>query len=370
MTDHSGPDEPTAAGGDGAAGAVPDAAGPGPGTRAPSPAGEVLGAATGGAATGGGAAGTADAADDAAPDRAGHPPSPESTAESGPRRARRLAAVRRFARSRAAVVGAVGLGVLVLMALLAPWVAPYDPYAQSPDNLLGPSGSHPLGTDELGRDIASRVMHGARASLVVGFGAAALGALVGVPLGLVAGYLGRWVDAVAMRLLDLLLAVPGILLALVIIAILGPGRLNLVLAIGIGAVPEFGRLTRAATLAIREHDFVVASRGMGAPTPDTMFRTVLPNVLGPILVQLVVTASLAVVIEAGLSLLGLGTAPPTPSWGAMLQEARSYLYQSPWYGVFPGLCLAFTVFCLDRVGRGLQLAVGTAVSSGAREGTL
>jgi peptide/nickel transport system permease protein len=295
---------------------------------------------------------------------------PGPAGEPGRPGVRRLAAVRRFARSRSALAGAAGLGLLVLMAVFAPWVAPFDPNEQSPEALLGPSGSHLLGTDELGRDIASRVIYGARASLLVGFGAAALGALVGVPLGLVAGYLGRWADAVAMRLIDLLLAVPGILLALVIIALLGPGRLNLILAIGIGSVPEFGRLTRAATLTIREQDFVVASRGMGASTPDTMFRTVLPNILGPILVQLVVTASLAVVVEAGLSLLGLGTAPPAPSWGAMLQEARSYLYQSPWYGVFPGLCLAFTVFCLDRVGRGLQLAVGAAVSSGTREGTL
>lgn len=254
--------------------------------------------------------------------------------------------------------------------MLAPWVAPYDPTAQGPDNLLGPSGSHLLGTDELGRDIASRVLHGTRSSLVVGFGAAAFGAVFGVPVGLLAGYLGRWTDAVAMRVMDLLLAVPGILLALVLIALLGPGQQNLVLAIGIGAVPEFGRLTRAATLTVRERDFVAASRGMGASAPDTMVRTVLPNVLGPILVQLVVTASLAVVIEAGLSLLGLGVPPPTPTWGGMLQQARAYLYDNPWYGVFPGLCLAFTVFCLDRVGRGLQLAVGTASGSGPREGTL
>ncbi|MGH8793172.1 MAG: ABC transporter permease [Stackebrandtia sp.] len=283
---------------------------------------------------------------------------------------RRLASARRFARSRSALVGASGLFLLIVLAVFAPLVAPYSPSAQDATNLLGPSGAHPLGIDELGRDVASRVIFGARASLVVGFGAALLGALVGVPLGLLAGYLGRWTDAVTMRFFDLLLAVPGILLALVLIALLGPGRMNLILAIGVGAAPEFGRLTRAATLSIRDRDFVVASRGMGAPAPDTMFRTVLPNVLAPVLVQLVVTASLAIVIEAGLSLLGLGTPPPDPSWGAMLQAARSYLYQSPWYGVFPGLCLAFTVFCLDRVGRGLQLAVGTKVSSGAREGAL
>ncbi len=270
----------------------------------------------------------------------------------------RFAAARRFARSRSAVVGAVGLAAIAVLALLAPIVAPYDPLAQGGEPLLGPSGTHPLGTDQLGRDIVSRIIHGARSSLIVAAGASVVGAGVGVPLGLVAGYLGRWADAVAMRVVDLLLAVPGILLALVIIAVLGPGRLNLILAIGIGAIPEFARLTRVATLELRERDFVLAARGMGASTPDTMLRTVLPNVLGPILVQFVITASMAIVIEAGLSFLGLGTPPPAPSWGGMLQDARSYLYQSPTYGLFPGLCLAATVFFLERIGRGLQLAVG------------
>ncbi|MDQ7905698.1 ABC transporter permease [Phytohabitans sp. ZYX-F-186] len=282
-----------------------------------------------------------------------------STAPNAPTPAprRRLASLRRFARSRSAVAGAAGLLVLAALALFAPLVAPFDPAAQDGEPLLGPSGAHLLGTDQLGRDILSRLIYGARASLVAAAGAAAVGAGIGVPLGLLAGYLGRWVDAVAMRLVDLLLAVPGILLALVIIVVLGPGRLNLILAIGIGAVPEFARLTRVATLSIRDRDFVLAARGMGASTPDTMVRTVLPNVLGPIVIQLVVTASMAVVVEAGLTFLGLGTPPPAPSWGGMLQDARSYLYQSPSYGLFPGLCLVATVFCLDRIGRGLQLAV-------------
>lgn len=296
-----------------------------------------------------------------------NPPTPTSA----PARRRRLAALHRFARSRSAVVGAVGLLLLVAVALLAPLVAPYGPAAQDGEPLLGPSGAHLLGTDQLGRDILSRLIYGARASLIAAAGAAAVGAGIGVPLGLLAGYLGRWVDAVAMRLVDLLLAVPGILLALVMIVVLGPGRFNLILAIGIGAVPEFARLTRVATLSIRDRDFVLAARGMGASTPDTMLRTVLPNVLGPIVIQVVVTASMAVVVEAGLAFLGLGTPPPAPSWGGMLQDARSYLYQSPSYGLFPGLCLVLTVFCLDRIGRGLQLAVsggsqhlGTRVTSG------
>jgi peptide/nickel transport system permease protein len=280
-----------------------------------------------------------------------------STASNALASRRRLAPLRQFTRSRSAVAGAVGLLVLVALAVFAPLVAPFDPTAQDGEPLLGPSGAYLLGTDQLGRDILSRLIYGARASLVAAGGAAAVGAAIGVPLGLVAGYLGRWVDAVAMRLVDLLLAVPGILLALVIIVVLGPGRLNLILAIGIGAVPEFARLTRVATLGIRDRDFVLAARGMGASTPDTMVRTVLPNVLGPIVIQLVITASMAVVVEAGLTFLGLGTPPPAPSWGGMLQDARSYLYQSPSYGLFPGLCLVVTVFCLDRIGRGLQLAV-------------
>ncbi|MCT2584506.1 ABC transporter permease [Actinophytocola gossypii] len=277
------------------------------------------------------------------------------TTATSPRR--RLAPLRRFTRSRSAVVGAVGLLVLVVLAVFAPLIAPFDPTAQDGEPLLGPSGANLLGTDQLGRDILSRLIHGARASLIAAGGAAMVGAGIGVPLGLLAGYLGRWVDAIAMRLVDLLLAVPGILLALVMIVVLGPGRLNLVLAIGIGAVPEFARLTRVATLGIRDRDFVLAARGMGASTADTMVRTVLPNVLGPIVIQFVITASMAVVVEAGLTFLGLGTPPPAPSWGGMLQDARSYLYQSPSYGLFPGLCLVLTVFCLDRIGRGLQLAV-------------
>ncbi|TWD84625.1 peptide/nickel transport system permease protein [Kribbella amoyensis] len=279
---------------------------------------------------------------------------------SGSQAHRRLEPLRRFAQSKSAVVGATGLLILIVVAVFAPLIAPFDPNAQSGGSLLGPSGGHLLGTDQLGRDILSRMIHGARASLIAAAGAVVVGAGIGVPLGLLAGYLGRWVDAIAMRFVDLLLAVPGILLALVMIVALGSGRLNLVLAIGIGAVPEFARLTRVATLEIRDRDFVLAARGMGASTPDTLVRTVLPNVLGPIVIQVVVTASMAVVVEAGLAFLGLGTPPPAPSWGGMLQDARSYLYQSPSYGLFPGLCLVATVFCLDRIGRGLRLAVSGA----------
>lgn len=291
-------------------------------------------------------------------------PPPNGAANGAPAR---FGAVRRFARNRGALIGLIVLGVIGLAAALAPVVAPYNPLAQGDSFLAGPGvGGHPLGTDELGRDLLSRLIYGARSSLVVAIASAAVAALIGVPIGLVAGYLGRWVDSISMRIVDVVLAIPGILFALLIVIILGAGYVNLVLAIALFSMPAFARLARASTLAIREREFVQAARGMGAGTSDTMFRTVLPNILPPIVVQLIVTASLAVVIEASLSFLGLGVPPPDPTWGGMLQESRSFLYQNPWYGVFPGIALTLTVLCLDQIGRGLQSAVGTSVSSGAR----
>ncbi len=287
-----------------------------------------------------------------------------ATVEVQPRRAKSSkltnnVPLRRFLRQRSAVAGAIGLGLLVVAALAAQFIAPYGPTITSAENLAPPSLDHLFGTDELGRDIFSRVIFGAQASLAVVFGAPAIALLIGVPLGLVGGYFGGVTDSAVMRLIDLLLAVPGILLALLLVAILGPGWFNLILAIGIGSVPEFARLTRAATLDIRKLDYVSAAKSMGASSADILLRTVLPNAAGVILVQVVITASTAVIAEAGLSFLGLGTQPPTPSWGGMLQAARGYLYFSPLYGLVPGVALVLTVMCLERVGKGLQVAFGT-----------
>jgi peptide/nickel transport system permease protein len=264
------------------------------------------------------------------------------------------------------VAGLAVLIVIALAAIFAPWITPYNPLQLGPDRLAGPTAAHWLGTDELGRDQLTRLVFGARESLIVSFGSALVGLVIGVPIGLLAGYLGRAWDVVPMRIMDFILALPYLLVALVVVTILGSGNFYLVLAIGIAAVPGFARLTRASALALRDADFVVATRAMGAGRGDTMVRTVLPNTLAPIIVQFVVTASVAVVVAAALSFISLGPPPPAPTWGGMLQTAEKYLYTDPWYGIFPGLALAIMVACFDRIGHGLQRAIGAGSDTSLR----
>ena len=203
------------------------------------------------------------------------------------------------------------LSVLGAMAVLAPWISPQDPLVQNrADQFKAPSLPHPFGTDEFGRDILSRVIHGARISLLTGAVAVLIGAAVGVPLGLLGGFAGGWTDAAIMRVLDFLLAVPAILLAMVIIAILGPGSFNAMLAVGVVSIPSFARLTRASTLSLKEREFVMATRALGVGPVYLMFRTILLNALTPIVVQVAVTGAVAMLLEAALSFLGLGTQPP------------------------------------------------------------
>jgi peptide/nickel transport system permease protein len=261
-------------------------------------------------------------------------------------------------RRRAGLAGCVVLSALALVALAAPWVSPHDPLAQSrPDRFLPPSLAHPFGTDEFGRDILSRVIHGARISLLTGVVAVLLGGGTGVPLGLVGGFLGGVVDGAIMRVLDFLLAVPAILLAMVIIAVLGPGSFNAMLAVGIVSIPSFARLARASTLTLKEREFVAATRALGVGPGYLMFRTILLNALTPIVVQVAVTAAVAMLLEAALSFLGLGTQPPAPSWGSMLNTGRSFLYQAPWYGLFPGIVITASVLSLNAVADALQAVV-------------
>lgn len=271
----------------------------------------------------------------------------------------------RYVRHRP-VSALAGLLLLAIVAtsLLAPLLAPYDPmHTDLGVQLQGPSARHVFGTDELGRDLFTRVMFGGRLALLTALGSVAIAAVVGIPLGLLGGYFGRWLDAVVMRLVDVLLAIPSILVALGLLAMFGRSTINVIVAVGIVNIPAFARLTRASTLTVKEEDFVLATRSMGAGYAYLLFRTILPNAIGPILVQVAVTGATAILLASALSFLGLGIQPPTPDWGAMLSTGRSYLSQAPWYGIFPGLAVAVTVFCFDELSKALQDVLGGRTSA-------
>lgn len=256
---------------------------------------------------------------------------------------------------RRLVVGGVGLTVIVLAALFAPLIAPYDPIVQDLDSRLqGPTGAHLLGTDNLGRDTLSRLLHGLRPSLVSGLAAVGLAAVVGTALGLLAGYFGRWLDAVLSRMLDLLIAWPMIFLALALVLLLGPGPFGVVLAIALAEVPIFARVMRAITLSSVRGEHVEAARSMGASGTRIMRRHIFPFAASPLLVQFAIAAPLAVVAEASLSYLGLGTQPPAPSLGSILSDAELYLSQSYSAAVFPVITIAVLVLCLTLIADGLQ----------------
>lgn len=271
-----------------------------------------------------------------------------------------------YRRSPSLVIGAGIIIVLTLLAIFAPLLTPYTPVELNPaDKFQPPSTDHFFGTDELGRDIWTRSLYGARVSLSTALFATMIAMAVGVPLGLVSGYFGSWADAITMRYIDVQIAVPGILLAMMIILFVGQGPVALVVAIGIGAIPSFARIVRASTLSIQEDEYVAAVKAMGGGHGYTMFRTILPNAMGPIIVQAVITAAVAVLVEAALSFLGLGTVPPTPSWGAMLQIGKGYMNEAPYYSVMPGIMLTVTVIALDLMGRGLQKLRGSSASATA-----
>lgn len=256
---------------------------------------------------------------------------------------------------RRLVVGGVGLAVIVLAALFAPLLAPYDPIVQDLDSRLqGPTGAHLLGTDNLGRDTLSRLLYGLRPSLVSGLAAVAIAAVVGTSLGLLAGYFGRWLDAVLSRMLDLLIAWPMIFLALALVLLLGPGPFGVVLAIALSEVPIFARVMRAITLSSVRGEHVEAARSMGASGLRIMRLHIFPFAASPLLVQFAIAAPLAVVAEASLSYLGLGTQPPAPSLGSILSDAELYLSQSYSAAVFPVLTIALLVLCLTLIADGLQ----------------
>lgn len=267
-------------------------------------------------------------------------------------------------RSPSLVVGMVIFGLLVVLAVLAPVISPYDAFAVDTANTFAaPAGAHWFGTDELGRDLFSRTLFGARASLMTGAFAALGAAAVGVPLGLLAGYFGKVVDAIIMRIVDVQIAIPNIVLALIIIVLAGRGFVSSIVAVGVASIPAFARIVRASTIAIKEEEYVTAVKALGAGHGHTMLRTILPNAWGPIIVQLVITAAVAILLEAALSFLGLGTQPPDPTWGDMLRTGKNFLNNAPHYAILPGVMLTLTVLSLDLMGRGLERLRGGSSTS-------
>jgi peptide/nickel transport system permease protein len=261
-------------------------------------------------------------------------------------------------RNRLAVTGLVILVGLVLVALLAPVVAPYEINEIDVANRLSPpSGDHWFGTDELGRDVFSRVIIAARVSLQVGFISVGIALSIGVPIGLLAGYYGGWVDSILMRIMDILFSIPAIVLAIAILAALGPDLLNAMIAIGIVYTPIFARITRGSVLTLRDAVFVRAARSVGATDFRILATHILPNVIAPVIVQTSLSLAFAILAEAALSFLGLGVQPPNPAWGRMLSEGRGFFQQAPWMAIFPGLAIFMTVFAFNAFGDGLRDAL-------------
>jgi glutathione transport system permease protein len=269
----------------------------------------------------------------------------------------------RLFRHRGARAGVAALGALVLIAAAAPWIAPGDPAAMGEDRFLeAPGSTHWFGTDDLGRDVLTRVVHGGRISLVVGLVAVGVAAVAGAAIGLVTGYYGGRLDNVVMRGMDLLMAFPGVLLALLIIAILGRGLVNVMIAVGIADIPAFVRLVRGSVLSAREHVYVEAARAVGLPDRLILLRHMLPNVFAPLLVVSTLEVGNAILVASSLSFLGLGAQPPSPEWGAMLAAGREYMRTAWWLTVFPGLAIAFTVLAVNLLGDGLRDAIDPKLS--------
>jgi peptide/nickel transport system permease protein len=267
-------------------------------------------------------------------------------------------ALRRVVRNPMGLIGLSILVLLVVCAIAAPFLAPYDPVAQHPgQELRPPSLEFLLGSDNLGRDLLSRIIFGSRNSLLVGVVAVGLGAGFGIATGLAAGYMKGAVDAVIMRFYDALLSFPAILLGIAVVSVIGTGTLTVSYAIAIAATPTFARLMRSRVLAERERDYVLAAQCLGAGDNRIMWLHVLPNAVSPLLIQISLAMGFSVLAESALSFLGLGTQPPQPSWGAMLNESRAYLRTAPWFGIFPGVALAMLLLGLNFLSDAMRDAL-------------
>ena len=302
-------------------------------------------------------------------------PTPSTTAPATPatpaapaQPQRRFAALREtwyyFSQNKGAVIGFYVLVALVLIAIFAPFIAPHDPAFQYRDHFLTPpiwqDGGLPqfiLGTDAIGRDMLSRLIHGARYSLAIGLMVVIIAVLSGVTLGLIAGYFRGWVDALIMRIMDIILAFPSLLLALVMVAIIGPGLVNAMLAIALVLQPHFARLTRAAVMAESSREYVTAARVAGAGNLRLMFKTILPNCVAPLIVQATLSFSNAILDAAALGFLGMGAQPPAPEWGTMLADSREFILRAWWVITLPGIAILITVLAINLIGDGLRDAL-------------
>ncbi len=263
--------------------------------------------------------------------------------------------LKQWRKNKIGAIGAVVVILLIFVAIAAPLIAPYSPREMNTIRRMeGPSADHFFGTDRFGRDEFSRIVYGARVSLQVGVIAVSIGVLSGLVLGLMAGYYGKFLDSIIMRFMDILFAFPSILLALVVIAVLGPSLTNTMIAIGITNMPVFTRIVRASVLSVREEEYVTAARALGLKDVRLLARHILPNILAPVIVQASLALSGAILTEAALSFLGLGIQPPTPSWGSMLSESRRYMELAPWTAIFPSLAIMVTVMSFNLFGDGLR----------------
>lgn len=273
-------------------------------------------------------------------------------------RSQRALVMRRLRANRLAVAGGAIVGALIIVALFAPLLARYDPIGMVlEDQFLPPSAAHPLGTDDFGRDILSRMIHGSRVSLQVGLVAVGIAAVVGSIVGSLAGYFGGWFELVSGWAVDVMLAFPGLLLALGVVAVLGPGLLNVMIAVGIGSIPAYARLMRGQVLGLKRRDFVDAARAVGAGHGRILFRHILPNAVSPLIVLVSLGVAGSILAAAALSFVGLGAQPPSPEWGAMLSSGRQYLRHEWWITTFPGVAIALTVLGFNLLGDGLRDAL-------------
>jgi peptide/nickel transport system permease protein len=264
----------------------------------------------------------------------------------------------RFKKNKRAMVGLWMVLVFIVVAIFAPLIAPYDPIEQNMQIMLEkPSLKHPFGTDEFGRDLLSRIIYGAQISLAIGTVGVLIAVIFGVALGTIAGYFGGWIDNIIMRIMDIFMAFPSFLLALAIVSVLGPGMVNVMIAIGIFSIPNFSRIARSAVISIKSKEFIEATRAMGGTDTRIIMKHLIPNSISPIIVLSTMRIATAIITAAGLSFLGMGAQPPTPEWGAMLSTGREYLRVAPHVSTIPGLAIMFLVLGFNMLGDGLRDAL-------------